>query len=351
LLSDVVPPYSWRMNRLTHDIDAIVANCSVHRPFSGVISVDRHGETLYARAHGWANRSERIPNRVTTRFQTASGTKTFTAAAVLCLVDEGLVSLETPVRSILPEVLPAMDDQVTLEDLLTHTSGIPDYFDEETRPPEDFEKLWWERPCYRMRSPSDFLPWMEDQPMVSPPGERFRYNNGGYVLLGILIERITGESYHEVVRSRVFRPAKMLDSGFYEADKLPERTALAYIDADDGTWRTNLFAVPSIGMPDGGAYVTAPDMVRFWDALRTGRLFRRSLADRMRSARVAASGHVSYGYGLWVYPTHCVAIGDDPGVTFSSGLFESTSITATVIGNIDNVGWQVWKKLAARLAA
>src|SRR5690606_18248653 len=141
--------------------------------------------------------------------------------------------------------------------LLTHTSGIPDYFDEQVM--DDFEDLWRRQPMYLMQTASDFIPLFKEQPMMFQPGERFHYNNAGFIALGLIVEQLTGSEFTDVVQERIFGPANMLNSGYFRLDRLPGQTAFGYIE-EEGAWRTNHYAIPIRGGADGGAYVTAGDM-------------------------------------------------------------------------------------------
>lgn len=130
----------------------------------------------------------------------------------------------------------------------------------------DFEELWKDYPMYSMQSPRDFLPMFQNDRMKFSPGERFSYNNAGFILLGLVVEQITGMEFSEYVEKNIFQRSGMLDSGYFRMDQLPERTAIGYIDGDQ-TWKTNMYSLPIKGGPDGGAFTTVHDLARFWDAL------------------------------------------------------------------------------------
>ena len=317
--------------------------------FSGVVFVQQSNAVLCIRAFAYANRAEQIENTADTRFQMASGSKTFTAVAVCQLVERGCFGFETPLRDCLDIEFPYFDPNITIHHLLTHTSGIPDYFDEELM--DDFEALWLERPCYSMRGPKDFLPMFQSEPMKFPPRERFSYSNAGFIVLGLLVEQHSGMRFADYVGTNVLIRAEMADSGYHAADRLPGRTALSYIVEED-SWRSNIYAVPIIGQPDGGAYTTAPDMARFWDALAEGRLLEPTLVERMLTAHASAKtkDNLYYGYGVWIKKQgdtleRFYALGRDPGVTFISAVFPEKDLLATVIGNSDDAGWAVWRTL------
>ena len=275
-------------------IEAVVQQQTAAAPFSGVVLVHERGQTTFARAYGLAQRSEALPNTLATRFATASGSKTFTAVAICQLVARGLLAFDMPLTACVPVPLPFCDPSVTLHQLLTHTSGIPDYFDEAVE--DDYGALWRDVPMYRMRSPADFLPLLYNRPMQFAPGSRFHYNNAGIVILALVVEHVAGMPFHRYVTQHVFQAGGMVDSGYFATDQLPPRTAYGYLDdAPDGEWRTNFFAVPIIGGGDGGAYVTAPDIIAFWAALLDNRLLPAPLTEALLAPHAHVREQVYYG--------------------------------------------------------
>lgn len=154
-------------------VEAFVNQHTASAPFSGVIVVKEDGQTIFAQASGLANRSDAVPNILATRFGTASGSKTFTAVAICQLVARGLLTFDTPLATCLHDPVPPFAPGVTIHQLLTHTSGIPDYFDEDIM--DDYAALWHDLPVYRLRSPADFLPLFQTKPMMFAPGSRFHY--------------------------------------------------------------------------------------------------------------------------------------------------------------------------------
>lgn len=177
------------------------------------------------------------------------------------------------ITSIPVSVVPA--ERKGLPHLLTHTSGIGDYYDEDEV--DDFEHFFVEIPWYALRGPKDYLP-LFTEPMKHAPGERFSYCNGGYILPGVIIEEITGVAYHRSVEEQVFTPCGMTDSGFFAMNELPERTAYGYLKAEPA-WKTNIYNLPIVGASDGGAFTTAGDMRRLRRAILAGKVVQRDLLE------------------------------------------------------------------------
>jgi CubicO group peptidase (beta-lactamase class C family) len=221
--------------------------------FSGVVRLDVRGESAVLAAHGFADRAHDIPNTVETQFGTASCTKTFTAVAVMSLIEAGTLNLDTKARSLLGDDLPLIADDVTVEHLLAHRSGIGDYFDEDAV--TGIADYVLPVPVHELATTEQYLRVLDGHETVSPAGERFTYNNGGYVVLALLAERASGLDFHEIVRRRVCEPAGMVDTSFLRSDELPGRAARGYLYAEG--LRTNVLHLPVVGSGDGGIYSTA----------------------------------------------------------------------------------------------
>ncbi|GKS09591.1 penicillin-binding protein [Paenibacillus chitinolyticus] len=304
--------------------------------FSGTALAGNKEEILAAFSGGYANRSEGSLNRADTRFGIASGSKLFTAAAICQLVEKGLLSFDSKLRDCLPLEFKNFDQEITIHHLLTHTSGISDYFDEETM--DNFEDLWTDYPMYRVRHPQDFLPLFAEKKMKHETGRIFHYNNGGYIVLGLVIEHVSGLAFSDYVEKFIFAQANMKDSGYFEADALPERTAAGYIDRDDGSWKTNVFSLPAKGGPDGGAYVTAPDMMKFWESLMTFELLNEETTSMLLQPHVHVTNDIYYGYGLRMKLRQqdvekYILMGYDPGVNFRSVYYPKEERSIVVCSN------------------
>lgn len=314
------------------------------KSFTGVVAVDRGDQRVFERAYGFAHRALGVPNTTATRFGTASGGKAFTALAVMRLVEDGAIALGDPVRPILGDDLPLIDGEVTVEHLLTHTSGIGDYLAEDGDGNETDYVLT--APVHTLAETEAFVPELEGYPPLFSPGERFKYCNGGYVVLALIAERVSKVPFHDLVDREVCQRAGLTETEFLRSDELPADAALGYLFADGN--RTNVLHLPVRGNGDGGIYTTAADLHRFWRALTAGRIVAPGTVAEMTRPRydVPEEG-LRYGMGFWLHPTGPAIIveGGDAGVSFRSSHNPVTGTTVTVLGNNSWGAWPVIKAL------
>lgn len=318
--------------------DAAVDIAARKESFTGVATIDVGDERRYERVAGYAHRALEVPPTASTRFAIASGGKTFTALAVLRLIEQGLLTLETPVRGILGPDLPLIDDAVTVEHLLTHTSGIGDYMDEEGEwEPADYVLPV---PVHVLADTEAFVPVLDGYPQAFPPGERFAYCNSGYVVLALIAERASGREYHDLVEAEVCARAGLAKTGFVRSDELPADAALGYLHAEGD--RTNVLHLPVRGNGDGGIYTTADDLHAFWRAMTAGRIIGEdTLAQMTRPRFNAGYQRMHYGLGVYLRGTRLVMEGYDAGVSFRSTHDPATATTVSVLGNSSEGAWPV----------
>ncbi|QCB95397.1 class A beta-lactamase-related serine hydrolase [Cellulomonas shaoxiangyii] len=326
--------------------DAVRSGTDTSDGVGGVVArVVRDGEVLLDAAWGLADRRHGLPMTPTHRFATASGSKGLTALAVLSLVADGTLTPGTTARSLLGDDLPLVADDVTVEHLLAHRSGVGEYLDDDA----DLAEYLMPVPVHRLVSPEDYLPLLEGHPAGFAAGERFAYSNAGFVLLSLLAQRASGVPFHALVQERVLDPAGMTSTGYPRSDALPGDAAVGYVRTDDG-WLTNVHHLPVVGGGDGGAYTTTADMERFWHALLGGRIVPDVLVARMREPRPTGDDE-SYGLGVWLLDDGTVGLaGQDTGVSFSSWCDPRTATTRTVAGTTADAAWPVARALREALA-
>ena len=333
------------MRPLENELDALVEE----RGFSGVVRVDRGGRLELLRAYGFADRAYGVPNTPDTQFGIASGTKTLTALAVMVLVERGTLHPDTTARSLLRDDLPLIRDDVTVEHLLAHRSGIGDYLDEDAH--SDITDYVMPVPVHQLATTEDYLEVLDGHLTVFPAGERFTYNNGGYVVLALLAERASGVVFHELVRALVCEPAGMVDTAFLRSDELPGRAARGYLLRDG--LRTNVLHLPVVGNGDGGVYSTAGDLSALWSALYAGRIVAPGTVEKMlrpRSDWPEESRRYGLGFHLHATGDSAWLEGYDAGVSFASLHDPASGLTCTVICNWTDGAWPVVALLRDRLA-
>ncbi|MDR1802293.1 MAG: beta-lactamase family protein [Treponema sp.] len=320
--------------------------------FSGVISVRRDKEAIFQNSYGYADINNKIPNEIETKFATASAGKAFVAVGILQLIQNGKLKLSDTIGNLLDFDLKAIDKNITIWQLLNHTSGIPDYFDESTM--EEYAELWQDFPNYRIRKSMDLVPLFIDKQMMYKAGERFQYNNTGFVVLGLIIEKITGMMFDDYLATNVFTPCGMLNTGYYELDRLPAKCANSYIyDEKRKDYYTNIYSVDAKGTGAGGAFTTAIDVERFWDSLLDGKLLHEELLREMLSLQ-SSDGDDYYGYGIWLEKTKDGSLepwfqGSDPGVSFLSSYDRNQRINITIMSNTGNDVWELRHDIISKI--
>ena len=240
---------------LITSLQEIVDRAAGEGKFSGVVMLAKDGQPQFARAYGFADAAKTVKNRVDTKFNLGSINKVFTQVAIAQLAADGKLSLGDTVRKHLPDYPSPVADKITIQQLVEFRSGLGDFFGPEflAAPPSKIRKL------------SDYLPLFVNKPLLFEPGTERRYSNAGYIVLGLIIERVSGQSYFDYVREHVFKPAGMRDSDSYAIDdNVPNRAA--------GITKRGDLQMPGRGSSAGGGYSTADDLLRFANALQQNKL-------------------------------------------------------------------------------
>ena len=261
--------------------------------FSGVVLVAKDGRPVFRHASGLASREYNIPNRADTRFNVASVGKMFTAVSIAQLVAAGRLSYEDRVAKLLPDYPAGIAGKITVHQLLTHTSGLGSYWKDE----------FHEANHARFRSVRDYFPLFVNDPLEFEPGQKWSYSNAGYMVLGAIIEQVTGQTYFDYVKENVFKRAGMNATDFYEADRPAPNIAQGYTrqnrylpGAEELT--NSIFLSPVKGGPAGGAYSTAEDLLKFAEALRAHKLLDEESTNRVLKGVVDYAPNRKYGYGF-----------------------------------------------------
>jgi CubicO group peptidase (beta-lactamase class C family) len=272
-------------------LDSVVRAFEARGEFSGAVLVARDGRVVYEGAVGEADRELHVRNSDHTRFRIASTTKQFTAALVLRLVEAGRLRLDAPVVTYLPQYPRPQGARVTLRQLLTHTAGLPDY-----------PRLagFYDREAGRAHTPAELLALFDSLPLVHEPGARWAYSNSHYVVLGAIVERVTGQPYAVALRERLLLPLGLTDTAYDDPLEVVEGRARGYVRGDSGILNAP-YIDPSTVYAAGMLRSTTRDLFRWAEALRTGRVFRDSTSAALLATPQVATGLPLGGYGFGVF--------------------------------------------------
>ena len=222
---------------------------------------------------------------------------------------------------------------------------------------EEYEELWADFPNYRIRRSEDLLPLFIDKPMIYKRGERFQYNNSGFVVLGLVIEHVTGKPFDVYLKEHVFDKCGMNNTGYYELDRLPAKCANAYIrDEARKEWRTNIYSVDAKGSGAGGAFTTVGDIERFWDDLLGYRLLTEKMTENMLSKHAGSKDDGYYGYGMWLHKKEDGKYvpyfqGMDPGASFLTSYDREEALNITLVSNFGNNVWKLCREIKKILSS
>jgi CubicO group peptidase (beta-lactamase class C family) len=240
-------------------IDELMTLCSSAGQFNGSALVVENGKVIYRKSFGYANLEWNIPNTPDTKFRIGSITKSFTAILVLQLVEQGKLNLEAKITNYLPNFPKKTGDKITVNQLLTHTSGLPDY----NNVPDFFRMVQ-----SGLLSQDEILKRISEYDLLFEPGTKFGYSSDGYILLGAMIEKVTGKPYQQVLEENILNPLRMKNTGYSRRDLVLEKRASGYRKRLSG-YENPLYYVES---PAAGMYSTVDDLYLWEQALYAGTL-------------------------------------------------------------------------------
>lgn len=332
--------------------------------FSGVALVKKGDDILFNKAYGYAHRGWKIPNYLDTKFDTASITKMFTAVSILQLVDRGLIHLDNKIFDIIDIGESKLNPNIKIYHLLTHTSGIGDDADEEAG--ESYEAIWLEKPNYTVKETSHYLPNFIHKKQNFEPGAGCRYNNCAYILLGLVIEKVTGVNYRDYVVKNIFDEVGMKNTGFYSMDQVVEKGAEHYASIEDeegniSNYRKNIYSYPSIGSADAGALTTPSDLDLFIRSLKDGKLLSKELTEEIFKPKELYKeyGKVTQfmGYGFQFFKRndngeifYIQKDGINAGVSCIMNYYPDSDLSIIIMSNHDSNVWDLaWEVQGAVL--
>jgi CubicO group peptidase (beta-lactamase class C family) len=303
--------------------------------FSGAVLIAKDGEPILKKAYGLANRDYEVSNQIDTKFNLGSMNKMFTAIAILQLVEQGKLAVDDKVIEHIPDY-PNQDiaSSVTIHQLLTHTSGLGDFFTNE----------YLEMSKGRFRTLEDYLLVFVDKPLQFEPGSQGRYSNAGFIVLGLIIEEITGQTYFDYIMENIYQVCGMTDTDSFETDKIVANIATGYsrsISAN-ASISSNLFFIPVKGSSAGGGYSTVEDMLNFSICLVNHQLLSQELTDVLLEDKVDSLNlgeDAGYGYGFAIMRKNNHRIvghgGGAPGVCSNLDIFLELGYTVVILSNSD----------------
>ncbi|PYJ90471.1 MAG: serine hydrolase [Verrucomicrobia bacterium] len=317
------------------ELDNYLANLVAENKLSGVVLVAKDGVTVASKVAGIANKATNAPIDLNTKFNLGSMNKMFTAVAIAQLVQAGKLSFTDTVGKQLPDYPnKEVAAKVTIHHLLTHTSGLGMYWNDKFMAQRD-----------KLLTVAAHLPLFASDPLAFPPGEKFQYSNAGYMLLGAIIEKVSGQDYYSYVQEHIYKPAGMNDTGFYEPGKPIPNLAVGYTRMSlNGQPQTEIRDNESTreikGGPAGGGFSTAPDLVRFQQALFSYKLLDKAHTELVTTGKVDGPGGKSrYGYGFGDSNSdgkHIVGHnGGAPGIAANLDMFPESGYTAVELMNAD----------------
>ena len=289
----------------TEKIDNLINRYLEYRLFNGSALVAENGEVIFKKGYGLANMEWDIPNSYDTKFRLGSITKQFTSMLIMQLVEKNKIKLKDKITDYLPYYRKDIGDKVTIEMLLTHTSGIPSY----TGNPDFFEKT-----SKQYYAPDDFIKEYCSGDLEFEPGTKFNYNNSGYFILGAIIEHITGKSYEENIVENICKPLGLNNTGYDNFEKIMSKRAAGYEKTGSG-YRIAPYLDMALPYAAGSLYSTVEDLYKWDMALRGEKILSKKYMDDIFKGRVDARNS-QYGYG-WFIDT--ISIDEQKLVVYNHG--------------------------------
>ncbi|PAM95719.1 hypothetical protein B4N84_06370 [Flavobacterium sp. IR1] len=347
--SALLQPIVGNAQNLKNIVDPIRAqlkNLEKENNLSGVVLIAKNGKPIYREAFGFANLPDSVKNKPDTKFNLASINKMFTGMAVMQLVEEGKISLQDKVgKYLLDYPNKTVADSVTIHQLLTHTSGMNSFW-------EEYDKVAKEK----FKKVSDYLPLFVNAKLSFAPGSDFYYSNSGYMVLGLIIEKVSGQDYFDYVKEHIYKPAKMINTDAYELDNAIPNLATGYTMSleEPGQWKNNIFSNLAKGTPAGGGYSTVDDLLNFANALQNNRLLSKESTAIYTAGRVKfRDGMYGYGFMEDIINGHRVIghTGGHDGIACELMIYPDLGYTVVILtnGEVENY-WEVSNLIKKQLA-
>jgi CubicO group peptidase (beta-lactamase class C family) len=333
-ISAVETPVEFKIERMTEN-QAIAATRSKidqlaeQGKFSGSILIAKYDKSIFEKSVGFANIECKIPNNLDTKFNLGSMNKMFTAVAIAQLAQQDKLNFKGPIGKYLSDYPNPEIAKVTIHQLLTHTGGTGDIFG------PDYEKN-----IEKLKEPKDYISLYSNRPPEFQPGSRFGYSNYGFVLLGAIVEKISGKNYYDYIREHIYQPAGMTSSGSYwKTEEIPNM-AIGYTRKDGSDLKNNYAFLPMRGSSAGGGYSTVEDLVGFAKALLSHKLLNADYTDLVTTGKVDTQDSTQYAYGFEDHLENGVRwfghSGGAPGINSTLRIYPRSGYIIAVMGNFDS---------------
>jgi CubicO group peptidase (beta-lactamase class C family) len=311
---------------LSKDVDALLEKLTAEGKFSGVVLLAKDGKPFFQKAYGFLDREKKIANNVDTKFRIGSMNKMFTSVAIAQLVQQGKLKYTDTLSQVLPDYPnKEVAAKITVHQLLTHTSGLGDFFGDEFDKKKD-----------NLRALKDYMQFFANEPLQFEPGKGWAYSNAGMIVAGLVVEKVSGQNYFDYVREHIYKPAGMKDSGSYEKTDPQPNQSKGYMN-EDGKWVSNYSSLPLMGSSAGGGDSTAPDLLRFDQALRGHKLLNAELTNLILAGKADVGPGEKYAYGFeerFVEGKRVVGHGGGaPGMNCDLRMYWDTGYTVVVMSN------------------
>jgi CubicO group peptidase (beta-lactamase class C family) len=335
---------SLSQEAMVREVTALLERVCASDVFSGAALIALRRDVLLQHACGEASKRFHVANDIETKFNLGSMNKMFTSTAVMQLVEQGALSVDDAISEYVDESwLPReVTDRITVHHLLTHTSGLGSYFNDE----------YWASSRELYRALDDYKPLIRDERPAFEPGTRWRYSNTGMFLLGVVIESVTGDDYFDYMRQHIYGPANMGHSDSYEMDYPVENLAIGYDPAPDSPWgfENNLYKHVIKGGPAGGGFSTVGDLHRFAQALIDGTLVTEESLALMWTDHFEEG--YGYGFGIEEGPNGTVVghSGGFPGISSNLDIMVDRGYVVAVMSNYGGAAGPIANRIAALIA-
>jgi CubicO group peptidase (beta-lactamase class C family) len=331
----------WIMDENNHQqIDKLVNKLTLESGFPGSVIITQGNDVTYDSYKYDLTRPFAKQININTSFNLSSGAKVFTAIALFKLASEQILSLDEKITTYLGHKYKFLDSEITVKHLITHFSGVEEYFNEFEE--NGYEKLWKIVPAYNVRNTTDYECLINNIEMRFKPGEMYQYNNAGFIILGIIVEKLSAMKFVDYVEENIFKQVDMSRAGYFELDKLPDYAVIGNVyDNSSQCWKSNIYMIPARGGGEGGAFCSANDLNKLWRSIRNNTLLGGKVTQEFLRPQIqdGCDGEWFYAHGFWVnfvenevFKYSCV--GEDPGCSVRFNYYHEYDISIAVMSNV-----------------